>query len=273
MINFIVASRADARGENTIDCVLKQMQNLTAAHVWYHYYVVEWGSPRDGRKPLHERVCDLGALGVVFVPDAVADLYSSPVVFNEFTAKNVGVRAALRSTADDDLVICTNSDLLFPPLLCEALAGIPHESMVLYRAPRWDHDGFDADGEPAWLVGGKHAIGEACGEAAGDFTGMSASCWSKQKGYWQSPNHRWHLDSELTLRTYRGVPPFRVVQLPPCWHQKHEGSGDGGGWRPAHGLEDDAFRANYGLKPGGGENWGLGNHRWEQRPYGFEVMP
>jgi hypothetical protein len=259
MISFVIASRADARSKNIWNEIRDQRKRLMDACCFdCAFVVVEWGSPRDGCKPLHE---DFAAI-VVYVSDEVANLYSSPAVFNEYTAKNVGVRAAMRvgTPGPPNLIVACNSDLVFSPELCAVLEVVTKkpDGGLVYRAPRWDFDGVAADGSMNW---GTRLSPE---DAAGDFTGMHALAWQQLQGYWQSPQHRWHLDSELVQRA-RAAGLF-VLALPPVWHQVHEGSGG------ARGLTDDALYKDYGAKPGGGENWGLADREWVPRAYGWEVL-
>ncbi len=244
MFHLVFSGRNDTHGGESfaekIYRVLTWNTRVFVQHGLPHtFWFIEWGR-EPGQPWLSPKLAArFAACRCIMVPDEiVAAAQEAPVLFQEFTAKNIGI-----ARAQTGLVIATNSDILFSAALVETLKNMVPQDGQIYRAPRHD---FSAQGvwpaderEATWTA--KHDLGEKFTNASGDFTAATPATWALLGGYCESPRHVRHLDSELvTKAAYAGMP---INILPPVYHRDHpESTKFHAQWRPCWGEEDEGLR-------------------------------
>ena len=252
-VHFVIAGRNDNHGfvvdkandvssgkgtfRDKILAVMKWNVNIFAKVGLQHRFVfVEWGQyqGRDWLSP--ELASTVPTCHCVEVPqDIVNTKQNPPIVFQDSTAKNVGIaRSGPSTTGPNELVIATNSDIFVPAACAIHLRDLAAANQVIYRASRWDwhfhsRDVFNTDfasDEEEFLkhIHWSNRLGGpgSWGNAAGDFTGASHDTWRGLQGYVESPNNATHLDSEFTDNAGRCGCSFHGC--PEVWHRDHSDS-------------------------------------------------
>lgn len=170
--------------------------------------------------------------------------------FNEYPAKNVGIRRA-----KGKFIACVNSDIIFDPQLVENLRRVS-ETNIVYRASRID---IRPDYKyvrfpllPKFILGRYTGPTDACG----DFTMTDRDTWVRFTGYCEEfPEQRLHKDSLMVhLFTSDGLP---IRMIGSATHWRHPSSWANGFRRPKVGDTKWDFR-----KSGYKRNkftWGLAN--------------
>ena len=236
-LSIVVTGRNDGYGGDFVERFLATLQfnhrELTARGITHEFVLVEW-APVPGA-PLLADVMDArcpspvaAMLRTVIVDPAYQDAMTlNPrVVYQEFLAKNAGIRRAR-----GEYVVVTNSDVMFGRHILGRLERQELEPAVLYRAPRYDLVGsLDIDRlewasleDPANLARPAKRIRPPYFRGAtGDFIALERASFHRLRGFNEIYRvARIGIDANLLIHALAsGV---RIVDIGgPVYHIDHE---------------------------------------------------
>jgi len=206
-ISIIVTGRNDNYDGNFDErlgiALFRNIQNLPEAE----FIFVEWNPIMDCELSCHKLQKLFGnRIKYYVVHPRFHSTYCTIDGFLEYPPKNVGIRRATR-----EFVICTNSDVIFGPVLVSSLKK-ELSRRVIYRATRVDID-------PNYLqvefpLNPNKILGESKTptDAAGDFLLVDKETWIRFTGYCEEfPEQRLHKDAFMVYLLMQARLPFRYI--------------------------------------------------------------
>jgi hypothetical protein len=193
-LSIVITGRNDSYDGNFLERMSLALANNFTRLPLAEFIVVEWNPVKD--RPL---LCE--ELRTIF-GDRIRYIIVDPKYHSEyctiigcdlleFPAKNCGIRRASK-----DFILCTNSDVVFSPVLVNNLINLQRNKV--YRASRVDIDKTCLD--IRFPIPEEKIIKcyDKLTDAAGDFTLLHRDLWHKIKGYSEMfPSQRIHKDAWL----------------------------------------------------------------------------
>ena len=255
----------------------------------FELIVVEWNPLKDheGIDAIIEPTKNL-AVRVITAPAKLHDTFESSQSFLEFHGKNVGVRRAR-----GEFVLVTNPDILFTQSLIDNIASRRLRNDTFYRTDRFDFRGegiediatedlvdfalsrtfvmhgvvdnqsisceiANAPVDPAKLpksrVDGTFPHTNACG----DFLLASRENFYTVRGFYETVEHKWHVDSISLMRFWYAKIKQQVFVAPDCvFHFDHRRKD------PDMSFQAIDWERIKTMKPS--TSWGLHGHTLEEK--------